>query len=178
MCHAGSVVPCILSVCLSQLSQACWGHVERAWLGVRSHGDSTCRYIGLPGEQLAGRLFGGPSVGCSFSLGTSDRTCNHPGSCGAEGCYSMNAGAALKDCGWEWGMRSRWDIRHIFLPGVGQKASSSQPKLYVFTLGSHLPPEGKDPLQRGHCIWGMHCIQWRKIQGQQAFRKSESLFSK
>lgn len=31
---------------------------------------------GLPARQLAARLFGGLSVGCSFSLGTSDWTCN------------------------------------------------------------------------------------------------------
>lgn len=55
--------------------------------------------IGLPSGQLAAMLFGGLSVGCSFSLGTSDWTCNQRGSHGTEGCYSMNAGAALKERG-------------------------------------------------------------------------------
>lgn len=100
MCLAGSVVTCILSICLSKLPQACWGHVERAWLGVRLHDESACRYIGLSGGQLAALLFGGLSVGCSFSLGTSDGTRNQHGSRGAEGCYSVNAGAAaLKERG-------------------------------------------------------------------------------
>lgn len=68
-------------------------------MAVRSHGESACRYIGLPGGQLAASRFGGLSVGCSFSLGTSDQTCNKRGSSGAGGCYSMNAGTALKECG-------------------------------------------------------------------------------
>lgn len=63
---------CILSICLSRLSEACWGHIERGWLCVRSHGESACRYIGLPGGKLAARIFDGLSLGCSFSLGTSD----------------------------------------------------------------------------------------------------------
>lgn len=71
----------------------------RAWLCVRSHGKSACRYVGLSGGQLAAGLFGGLSVGCSFSLGTSDQTCNQRGSHAAEGCYSMNRGAALKEHG-------------------------------------------------------------------------------
>lgn len=31
--------------------------MERPWLGVRLHGESACRYIGLLGGQLAARLF-------------------------------------------------------------------------------------------------------------------------
>lgn len=65
---------CMLNICLSRLARAaaCWGHVERGWLCVRSHGESACRYIGLPGGKLAARGSDGLSLGCSISLGTSD----------------------------------------------------------------------------------------------------------
>lgn len=43
---------CILSICLSKLSEACWGHMERGWLCVRSHGESDDRYVELPVRSL------------------------------------------------------------------------------------------------------------------------------
>lgn len=46
--------------------------MEREWLCVRSHGEAACRCIGLSGGKLAARVFDGLSLGCSFSLGTSD----------------------------------------------------------------------------------------------------------